>query len=59
MTAHLLDEGGDHCRYPHWEGNRLVVCGKPGYPYCELHAEIVRLKAATYGLNVRLRMGLV
>lgn len=40
MTNHLLDSKGDHCRYPEWNdngpehGNRLIVCGKPGYPYC-------------------------
>lgn len=38
---HLLDKDGDYCRFPHWEGNRLMVCGKPGYPHCELHSEIV------------------
>lgn len=44
---HLLDSKGDHCRYPEWNdngvehGNRLITCGKPGYPYCELHSVIV------------------
>jgi hypothetical protein len=36
-SKHLLDKDGDRCRFPHWEGNRLVPCGKPGYPYCLLH----------------------
>lgn len=48
MTRHVLDKDGDYCRLLHWEdngeqkGNRLNVCGKPGYPYCELHSELVR-----------------
>jgi hypothetical protein len=48
MTKHLLDKDGDYCRFPHWNdtdgkrGNRLEPCGEPGYPYCEMHDEIVR-----------------
>jgi hypothetical protein len=43
----LLDAGGGHCRFPLWDdhgalkSNRLIVCGKPGYPWCVKHRAIV------------------
>lgn len=54
-AVHLLDAEGDHCRYPLWDdeginghghGNRLMVCGKRGYPWCPKHKAIVFEKAS-------------
>jgi hypothetical protein len=44
---HALDLPGNHCRFLMWDdtseikSNRLIVCGKPGYPYCPDHRDVV------------------
>lgn len=40
--VHLLDTKGKHCRFPMWEDKcTLIVCGEPGYPWCEKHRALV------------------